>query len=83
MRSSLLPSPYRRCNTIYWSEIETANGVYDWSSIDRRIADWTKEKKQAALRIMWSPSGFWPDPAAKRPTPAWVLAQGAVMVLAE
>jgi len=68
--------------TIYWSDIEIANGVYDWSNIDRRIAIWTKENKHVALRIMWSSSGFWPDPAAKHPTPAWVLAQGAVMVLA-
>lgn len=62
---------------IYWSEIETADGVFDWQALDTRIKVWSKAKKVVALRVMWSSSGYWPDPRAKTPTPAWLATLGA------
>lgn len=67
-------------HTIYWSNIEPAEGKFDWSDIDERIGRWISAKKKVALRIMWSSSGNWPEPAAKHPTPQWVLDKGAVTV---
>jgi dipeptidyl aminopeptidase/acylaminoacyl peptidase len=67
-------------HTIYWSNVEPADGQYDWKEIDRRIGRWTAAGKKVALRIMWSSSGNWPEPAAKHPTPGWVLERGAVTV---
>jgi hypothetical protein len=64
--------------TIYWSDVEPKEGVFDWSALDQRMAVWTKEGKKIALRIMWSSSGNWPEPAAKHPTPKFVLDAGAV-----
>ncbi len=65
---------------LYWSEIETKEGVYDWSAWDRRLQPWLKAGKKFALRIMWCSSGNWPHPASKTPTPAWVWASGAKSV---
>jgi len=69
--------------TIYWSDVEKREGVFDWSALDRRIATWTGAGKKVALRIMWSSSGNWPEPAAKHPTPEFVLKAGAVTVRSE
>lgn len=69
--------------TIYWSDVEAREGVFDWSGLDRRIAVWTTAGKKVALRIMWSASGTWPEPAAKHPTPQFVLDAGAVTVRSE
>jgi dienelactone hydrolase len=69
--------------TIYWSDVETREGVFDWSAIDRRIAPWLAAGKKVALRIMWSSSGTWPDPAAGHPTPQFVIDAGAVTVRSE
>lgn len=69
--------------TIYWSDVETRPGVFDWSALDKRIAVWTNAGKKVALRIMWSSSGNWPEPAAKHPTPQFVLDAGAVTVRSE
>jgi hypothetical protein len=69
--------------TFYWSDVEPREGVFDWSALDRRMAIWTAAGKKVALRIMWSSSGNWPEPAAKHPTPQFVLDAGAVAVRAE
>ncbi len=69
--------------TIYWSDVEKREGVFDWSAIDRRIAPWIAAGKKVALRIMWSSSGTWPDPAAAHPTPQFVIDAGAVTVRSE
>jgi dienelactone hydrolase len=69
--------------TIYWSDVEKREGDLDWTECDRRIARWTSAGKKVALRIMWSSSGNWPEPAAKHPTPQFVLDAGAVTVRSE
>ncbi|NJM54906.1 MAG: hypothetical protein HC841_02350, partial [Verrucomicrobiae bacterium] len=69
--------------TIYWSDVEKQPGVFDWGALDKRIAIWTGAGKKVALRIMWSSSGNWPEPAAKHPTPQFVLDAGAVTVRSE
>jgi len=69
--------------TIYWSDVEKREGVFDWSDLDRRIGLWSGAGKKVALRIMWSSSGNWPEPAAKHPTPDFVLKAGAVTVRSE
>ena len=66
--------------TIYWSDVEPREGVFDWSDFDKRAAVWTRAGKKIAVRIMWSSSGNWPEPAAKHPTPQFVLDAGAVTV---
>lgn len=66
--------------TIYWSDVEPREGVFDWDALYRRIDPWIKAGKKIALRIMWSSSGNWPEPAAKHPTPQFVLDAGAVTV---
>lgn len=68
---------------LYWSEIETAPGKYDWSAWDRRLAPWLRAGKMFALRVMWCSSGNWPHPAAKAPTPRWVWDAGAKHALYE
>src|SRR5262245_49116793 len=69
--------------TVYWSEIEPREGAYKWKEVDRRVGLWVKAGKKVALRIMWVSSGNWAAPAADRPTPAWVLAKGAKVAVAE
>ena len=66
--------------TIYWSEVETEKGVFNWDVLDQRIKRWTKEGKKAAIRIMWVSSGNWPDPVSGTPAPAWVWKEGAKYV---
>lgn len=63
--------------SIFWSEIETSRGQYDWSVLDEQIAEWRAVGKRVALRIVWSSSGYWRNPAAKTPTPQWVWDEGA------
>jgi enterochelin esterase-like enzyme len=69
--------------TVYWSEVEPREGTFDWSDFDRRAALWKAAGKKVAVRIMWCSSGSWPDPAAKHPTPQWVLDKGAVVAVTE
>jgi hypothetical protein len=69
--------------TLYWCNVEPREGEFDWSDVDRRVAIWTGAGKKVALRIMWSSSGGWPEPAAKHPTPQWVLDKGAKIVFEE
>jgi len=69
--------------TMYWSDVEKREGEFDWTDLDRRIARWTRAGKKVALRIMWSSSGTWPEPAAMHPTPQFVLDAGAVTIRSE
>jgi len=62
---------------IYWSAIEPAQGDFRWSALDAHISRWRGAGKKVALRVLWSSSGYWPDPSAKRPTPQWVWNAGA------
>lgn len=68
---------------IYWSDVEKSRGTFDWSILDAWMDPWKRAGKKVALRILWSTSGYWPDPSAKRPTPAWVWADGAVKLTHE
>jgi len=63
---------------IYWSQIETADSVFNWSEFDGWLAPWKLAGKKIGIRIMWSSSGYWPDPLAATPTPSWVWDKGAV-----
>ncbi|MBM3335479.1 dienelactone hydrolase family protein, partial [Candidatus Sumerlaeota bacterium] len=65
----------------YWSEIESEEGRFDWRRLDARMKPWLDAGKKVALRIYWIGSGYWQDPAARRPTPQWVWDKGAKMVL--
>ena len=67
--------------SIYWSDVEKQRGVFDWSAIDHRLQPWFAASKRAALRIVWSSSGYWQNPTARAPTPGWVWQQGARMAL--
>lgn len=66
---------------VYWSQAEPADGEYDFAALDARLARWRAAGKHVAIRILWSSSGYWPDPQAARPTPAWVFAAGARYVV--
>lgn len=63
--------------TLIWSEVEPEKGKYDWSAADAFIERWARSGKKTALRIIWSTSGYWNNPAARRPTPEWVWDEGA------
>lgn len=69
--------------TIYWSDVEPQQGKFAWEALDRQTAPWLKAGKKVAVRIMWVSSGNWEEPAADRPTPAWVVEQGARTAVAE
>lgn len=69
--------------TIYWSNVETKEGQFDWRDTDRIIKTWIDGGKKVGVRIMWSSSGNWPDPAAKHPTPSWLLEKGAMIAVAK
>jgi hypothetical protein len=62
--------------TIHWAEIESQKGVYNWDNLDRFIKNWKEGGKKVALRIMWSGSGYWPNPVSAAPTPKWVWDEG-------
>lgn len=66
-------------HTFYWSDVEPQEGVNNWSDLDNRIKPWVDGEKKVALRIMWSSNGRWPEPAAKHPTPQWLIQKGAVI----
>ncbi len=63
--------------TMHWSVIESEQGKYNWKEVDDFVNRWTKAGKKVALRIMWSSSGYWRNPVAGKPTPAWVWKAGA------
>lgn len=62
---------------IIWSEVEKAEGQYDWDEVDGWIEPWVRAGKHVALRVMWSTSGYWCCDYYKRPTPQWVWDKGA------
>lgn len=62
---------------VIWSEVEKEPGKPDWSALDRWMAPWLEAGKKVAIRIMWSTSGYWPEPYYKTPTPKWVWEAGA------
>jgi hypothetical protein len=68
---------------VYWSQAEPADGQHDFAALDARLASWRAAGKHVAVRILWSSSGYWPDPQAAHPTPAWVFAAGARHVVHE
>ena len=63
---------------VIWSEVEREDGVCDWTQVDGWIRPWLAAGKKVAIRIMWSTSGYWPEPYYKTPTPQWVWSKGAV-----
>lgn len=63
---------------VIWSEVEKEDGVCDWTQVDAWIRPWLAAGKKVAVRIMWSTSGYWPEPYYKTPTPQWVWSKGAV-----
>jgi hypothetical protein len=63
--------------TFNWRDIEAAQGVYDWSSVEADIAPWIAAGKKVALRLQWSANGAWADPRHDTPTPQWVWDVGA------
>lgn len=62
---------------VIWSEVEKQDGVCDWSAVDSWIQPWLAAGKKVAIRVMWSTSGYWPQPYYKTPTPQWVWQKGA------
>ena len=76
----VIANPYIRgaLFQVIWSEVEREKGQCDWSQLDQWMAPWLKAGKKAAIRILWSTSGYWPKPYYKTPTPKWVWKEGAV-----
>jgi hypothetical protein len=62
---------------VYWSEFEPERRDFRWKQLDDFISRWRAAGKKVAVRVLWSSSGYWPDPTAKRPTPKWVWDVGA------
>jgi len=63
--------------TIYWSELEVKNGVYDWKALDQFFEKWTAGRKKVAIRVIWVSTGLWPYEVARRPAPSWLWKEGA------
>lgn len=61
---------------IYWSQLETADGVYNWSTLDTAMSPWISNGKKVIIRIM--PSGWqsWNPPYSAQGTPSFVLNAG-------
>lgn len=57
-------------------DIETSQGVYDWTNIDARLAAWTALDKLLGIRIAFMP----PAAVTTTPIPAFVKAAGAVYI---
>ena len=64
----------------YWSQIEPAKGVYDWSVITTAMAPWVAHGKKVVLRIATAGQASWDPPYSASGTPAWVYADGATSV---
>lgn len=60
----------------YWSEIEPAEGQFNWAPLDQDIAQWTSHGKKVVVRIPFS-SSFDPTHSA---TPQWVYNLGVPSV---
>ncbi len=58
---------------LYWSQIETADGVYDWSAFDTAIAPWIANGKKIIPRMMPSGWSSWNPPHSAQGTPSFVL----------
>lgn len=63
--------------TFYWSDIESVKGNYDFTAFDTFYDQWVEAGKKVAIRITWSTSGYWSNPQAKTPNPAWLWDEGA------
>ncbi|MCK6487977.1 MAG: hypothetical protein L6R48_06560 [Planctomycetes bacterium] len=81
--AAALPALRGALFTVYWSTVEAEPGRCAWDDLERRVRAWRQAGKGWALRIMWSASGTWPDPAARAPTPAWVEQRGAAVVVSQ
>jgi hypothetical protein len=66
---------------VFWSEVEKAQGQFEWAKMDASIAEWKAAGKGVSICVMWSASGYWRNPAAKTPTPQWVWDAGAKFAL--
>jgi len=69
---------------LYWSDLETSKGVYDWTQLETAIKKWSDHGKKAIVRIStcgqkgWTsspPSGFY-APKAAQGTPQYVFDAG-------
>lgn len=61
----------------YWSEIEPAEGQFNWAPLDRDISTWTSHGKKVVVRIPFSSSYDKTTPSA---TPQWVYNFGVQKV---
>lgn len=66
---------------LYWSEIETSEGVYDWAHVESLIKPWADAGKKVILRFSTAGHYGWHPPYSHSGTPAWVFSLGVPKVV--
>jgi len=64
----------------YWSELEPAQGQYNWKVVDDAMKPWTANGKYIILRVSTSGWTIWQPPYSQNGTPHWVYGMGVSSV---
>lgn len=79
-QGSTLANVYAGNTLVYWSQIETSEGVYDWSPIDNAANVWISAGRHWILRVMTCGQAGWTSSctnymknASVQGTPQWVF----------
>lgn len=64
----------------YWSELEPAQGQFNWSVADNAMKSWTDNGKNIILRVSASGWTKWRPPFSQKGTPQWVYDMGVPFV---
>lgn len=66
--------------TFYWSQLEPAQGHYNWKLLDQAMQPWIAHGKKVILRISTSGWAHWEPPYSAQGTPQWVFNAGVPFV---
>jgi Beta-galactosidase len=64
----------------YWSELEPAQGQFNWKTVDDAMQPWTSNGKNIILRVSTSGWTGWRPPFSEKGTPQWVYDMGVSSV---
>jgi hypothetical protein len=60
-----------------WSDLEPAEGKYDWKELDRIIEYWSAQGKQVYLRVWITDDSGWDGAPGNEVVPEWLWKDGA------
>lgn len=80
--SALANNPYLAGTYLgyFWSELEPAQGQYNWKVIDDAMQPWIANGKNIILRVSTSGWKKWHPPYSQKGTPQWVYDLGVAFV---